>query len=55
MEKITCENCLRTFAKKSLRRRCGNCFLCTGCEIYQCPECREEIVVTPMNIAKYKQ
>ena len=47
-KKLTCENCKKTFDKDSLQRDCGNCFACTGCEIYICPDCRHEIVVKPM-------
>ncbi|KOH44005.1 hypothetical protein NC99_32210 [Sunxiuqinia dokdonensis] len=31
-----------------MRRDCGNCFACTGCEIYICPNCRRGIVVKPV-------
>lgn len=55
MEKISCDNCLKTYSKNSLKRSCSNCFLCTGCEIYKCPNCQEEIIVTPMDVAKYNQ
>jgi hypothetical protein len=27
---------------------CSNCFACTGCEIYYCPGCDNEIVITPV-------
>lgn len=53
MAKIVCDNCLKKHSEESLKRICSNCFLCTGCEIYRCPKCGEEIVVTPMPIAEY--
>lgn len=55
MKTITCEHCLKTFSRESLRRICGNCFLCTGCEIYRCPKCQEEIVITPLEPDKFSQ
>jgi hypothetical protein len=55
MKKVFCDNCAKSHHKESLRRSCGNCFLCAGCEIYKCPNCQEEIVVTPMRIAEYSQ
>lgn len=48
METVICKNCSKKHDKKSLKRSCGNCFACTGCEIYQCPDCRKSIVITPM-------
>lgn len=55
MKSITCDNCLKTFSSASLRRVCGNCFLCTGCEIYRCPKCQEEIIITPLEVGNYGQ
>lgn len=48
METIICGNCTKKHVKKSLKRSCGNCFVCTSCEIYQCPDCRAKIIITPM-------
>lgn len=50
-EILTCPDCGQSFDKDSLQRDCGNCFACTGCEIYLCPNCRGEIVVKPMKKA----
>ncbi len=47
-EIITCTGCGFQAPKGNLDRSCGNCFACTGCEIYICPECDGEIVVKPM-------
>jgi len=55
MEIIDCDHCYGTLKKDSLRRSCANCFLCTGCEIYICSKCGEEIIVEPMNIEGYNQ
>ena len=55
MEKITCENCGKSHSSEALRRICSNCFLCTGCEIYRCPKCQEEIVITPLDVGNYNQ
>jgi len=49
---ITCSHCGKSWDKTQLERSCSNCFGCTGCEAYICPECRYEIVVKlpqPMN------
>jgi len=42
---ICCKECGNKFLKEDLQRSCSNCFVCTNCEIYICPECRSEIVV----------
>lgn len=47
-EIVKCSNCGFEAPKDHLSRSCSNCFACTGCEIYVCPKCREEIVVKPM-------
>ena len=47
-EIVHCTHCGFEAQKGDLDRSCSNCFACTGCEIYICPECRNEIVVTPM-------
>lgn len=44
---VTCLHCGKSWDKAFLARSCSNCFACTGCEAYLCPECRYEIVVTP--------
>jgi len=46
-DEIKCERCDKVWDKKQLTRSCSNCFACTGCEAYICPECRYEIVVVP--------
>ena len=48
MKTITCRYCAKKHQSSNLKRLCGNCFACTGCEIYQCPACGKSIVVTPM-------
>jgi len=49
---ITCASCGFSFKKGEVDRQCSNCFACTGCEIYLCPSCGEEIVVKPMREMK---
>ncbi len=44
---IICAHCLKKWDKTLLTRSCSNCFACTGCEAYVCPECRYEIVIIP--------
>lgn len=47
-ESVTCGSCLSQFVKNELARSCGNCFCCTGCEVYICANCKSEIVVKPV-------
>jgi len=54
MERVVCESCLRKYQKDNLKRSCGNCFACTGCEIYLCPNCQKEIVITPVQKANFE-
>jgi hypothetical protein len=44
----TCQNCGFVFSNLELPRTCSNCFSCTGCEIYTCPQCKKEVVIRPM-------
>jgi predicted Zn-ribbon and HTH transcriptional regulator len=43
-----CTNCGFEFSNLDVSRVCSNCFACTGCEIYTCPNCEIEVVVKPM-------
>lgn len=45
---IICGRCYLKFERERELRYCSNCFACTGCEIYYCPECDNEIVITPV-------
>lgn len=45
---IVCEGCGYRFERGGTNKFCSNCFACTGCEVYYCPSCDEEIVVTPV-------
>lgn len=47
-EKVKCEHCSFTYFKDELKRSCSNCFACLLCEIYICPNCKEELIVIPM-------
>jgi len=40
---VTCTHCGKSWDKTQLSKSCSNCFGCTGCEAYICPECRYEI------------
>lgn len=51
-KKYVCNSCGFQFTNFEADRSCSNCFACTGCEIYNCPECGEEVVVTPMKPMK---
>jgi predicted RNA-binding Zn-ribbon protein involved in translation (DUF1610 family) len=42
---ILCHNCGHSIERDLFYRTCSNCFACTGCEIYTCPECGTEIIV----------
>jgi hypothetical protein len=48
---ITCGNCGFIFARSKEFTSCSNCFACTGCEIYYCPKCDTEVVITPVKKA----
>lgn len=52
---VSCEHCGISYDKDDLQRDCGNCFACTGCEIYICPECRKAIVVKPIKKPEIKK
>lgn len=45
---IICNRCSYKFDRDKTYKHCSNCFACTGCEIYYCPDCDEEIVITPV-------
>lgn len=42
---VICKECGEKFKKDDLQRSCSNCYVCSNCEIYICPECRSEIVI----------
>lgn len=48
---IICGSCSLKFERRKEYTSCSNCFVCTGCEIYYCPACDEEIVITPVKPA----
>ena len=43
-----CNGCGFKFSNLDVSRVCSNCFACTGCEIYACPNCGSEVVVKPV-------
>lgn len=45
---IICDRCNYKFERNSENKNCCNCFVCTGCEIYYCPQCDEEIIIKPV-------
>lgn len=45
---VKCINCGCEYNKEELERMCSNCFCCTGCEIYSCPKCNDDIVIRPI-------
>lgn len=44
---FTCTECSHIFSNFDADRVCSNCFACTGCIIYNCPSCGEEVVIKP--------
>lgn len=48
-DKINCESCGYSASKSVFLKSCGNCFACTGCEIYICPECSGETIMKPID------
>jgi hypothetical protein len=53
-DQITCGSCGYSFEREKENKHCSNCFACTGCEIYYCPKCNNEIVITPVRELKRK-
>lgn len=47
-----CSTCEFRFSNLDVPRNCSNCFACTGCEIYTCPSCGNEVVIKPMKPLK---
>jgi hypothetical protein len=47
-ENIICGECYLKFERDKEFKHCSNCFVCTGCEIYYCPGCDNEIIITPV-------
>ena len=45
---LNCDSCGFKFERSKEYTSCSNCFVCTGCEIYYCPHCDNEIVITPV-------
>lgn len=47
-----CNKCGFTFTNLEVSRVCNNCFACTGCEIYVCPSCGQEVVIKAVKKAQ---
>lgn len=47
-----CSECGFEFTNLQVDRTCSNCFACTGCEIYLCPNCSAEVVIKPIKPMK---
>lgn len=47
-KKYKCPSCNFQFSNLEVMRTCSNCFACTGCEIYTCPSCNNEVVIKPI-------
>jgi len=45
---ITCGTCSLKFERSKELKHCSNCIVCTGCEVYYCPKCDNEIIITPI-------
>jgi predicted Zn-ribbon and HTH transcriptional regulator len=45
---LGCKYCGFQFSNLDVDKTCSNCFACTGCEIYICPSCKNEVVVKPV-------
>ncbi len=45
---LICGPCGQKFERDKEYKNCSNCFACTGCEVYYCPQCDNEIVITPV-------
>jgi len=51
---LICGRCRFKFERSKEFKHCSNCFACTGCEIYYCPRCDNEIVIKPVRLAGEK-
>jgi len=51
-DQIICGSCGLKFERKPGDKHCSNCVVCSGCEIYYCSRCDNEIVVTPIKPIK---
>jgi hypothetical protein len=47
-DRIICGRCGLEFPRDKENKHCSNCFAYTGCEIYYCPGCDNEIIITPV-------
>jgi hypothetical protein len=47
-EYIICGSCKLKFDRTKEFKHCSNCFACSGCEVYYCPGCDNEIIITPV-------
>lgn len=47
-EYVVCRSCQYQFERYTERQLCSNCFACTGCERYICPQCDGRIEVIPV-------
>jgi uncharacterized CHY-type Zn-finger protein len=47
-EHIICGLCGLKFDRSKENKHCSNCIVCTGCEVYYCYGCDDEIVITPI-------
>jgi hypothetical protein len=45
---IICGLCGLEFDRSKENKHCSNCIVCTGCEVYYCYGCDDEIVITPI-------
>lgn len=45
---IICSSCNLKFERGKEFKHCSNCYVCTACEVYYCPGCDNEIIVTPV-------
>jgi len=44
---VQCTSCGMEWKSEDLEKSCGNCFACTGCEMWVCPSCDSQIVIVP--------
>jgi len=47
-----CPVCDFRFSNMDVPKNCSNCFACSGCEIYTCPSCGNEVVIKPIKPMK---
>ncbi|MFZ5942130.1 MAG: hypothetical protein ACOYXB_16305 [Bacteroidota bacterium] len=44
-KQVECPVCRSVWNTADLEKSCGNCFACTGCEMWVCAGCSNQIII----------